>query len=202
MGLFLMNVSRRDFVTSAFSSGLLLTANGRAFANEPFKINLSEAKDVEYKYQRRDMAYEANVPVGTIVVDPHHGWLYHMIGVGQATRYGVSLGKSAKAWSGIVIINRMTQWPIWIPAPYHLQVKPDLAKYLPAGMPGGLDNPLGARAMYLYKGEVDTINRIHGGAKPSDIGQKHTAGCIGMLNVDVVHLYANVQVGTQVLMLA
>lgn len=197
-----MSISRREFLTSAASSVLLLADNGRAVADEPFKINLKEAKEVDYKFQRRDMAYEANVPVGTIVVDPRHGWLYHMIGAGQATRYGVSLGKSAKAWSGVVTINRMAEWPVWTPAPYHIQVKPDLAKYLPAGMPGGLDNPLGARALYLYKGQVDTINRIHGSAKPQDIGQKHTAGCIGMLNVDVVHLYANVQVGTQVLMLA
>ncbi len=68
-------------------------------------------------------------------------------------------------------------------------------------MPCGPDNPMGARAMYLYKGEVDTINRIHGAAKRSDIGRKATEGCIGMLNVDVVHLYANVQVGTRVVML-
>ena len=197
-----MDISRRGFMASALSTGILLSAQGRTVASEPFKINASEAKAVEYKFQRRDMAYEANVPVGTIVVDPHHGWLYHMIDVGQATRYGVSLGKSAKAWSGVVTINRMAEWPVWTPAPYHIQVKPELAKYLPGGMPGGLDNPLGARALYLYKGQVDTINRIHGGAKPLDIGQKHTAGCIGMLNVDVVHLYANVQVGTQVLMLA
>ena len=197
-----MDISRRGFMASALSTGILLSAQGRTVASEPFKINTSEAKAVEYKFQRRDMAYEANVPVGTIVVDQHHGWLYHMIDVGQATRYGVSLGKSAKAWSGVVTINRMAEWPVWTPAPYHIQVKPELAKYLPGGMPGGLDNPLGARALYLYKGQVDTINRIHGGAKPLDIGQKHTAGCIGMLNVDVVHLYANVQVGTQVLMLA
>lgn len=197
-----MDISRRGFMASALSTGILLSAQGRTVASEPFKINTSEAKAVEYKFQRRDMAYEANVPVGTIVVDPHHGWLYHMIDVGQATRYGVSLGKSAKAWSGVVTINRMAEWPVWTPAPYHIQVKPELAKYLPGGMPGGLDNPLGARALYLYKGQVDTINRIHGGAKPLDIGQKHTAGCIGMLNVDVVHLYANVQVGTQFLMLA
>ena len=68
-------------------------------------------------------------------------------------------------------------------------------------MPGGPDNPLGARAMYLYKGEVDTINRIHGAAKPEWIGKKATAGCISMLNVDVAHLYGQVQVGTRVVML-
>ena len=68
-------------------------------------------------------------------------------------------------------------------------------------MPGGPDNPLGARAMYLYKGEIDTINRIHGAAKVDDIGKRATAGCIGMLNVHIAHLYANVELGTRVVML-
>ena len=196
-----MRASRRDFLTAAISTGLVLRQTARASATEPFKINTNEAKDVEYKFQRREMAYETAEPPGSIVVDPVHGWLYHVLGGGQATRYGVSLGKAAKAWAGEVTINRMAEWPIWIPAPYHIQVKPELAKYLPNGMPGGPDNPLGARAMYLYKGQVDTINRIHGAARPADIGLKHTAGCIGMLNVDVVNLYANVQLGTRVVML-
>ena len=196
-----MSVSRRDFLTTAISTGLLLSQNSHASATEPFPVSASEAKDVEYKFQRRQMAYESQEPAGTIIVDPVHCWLYHVLGGGQAVRYGVSVGKATMAWAGEVQVKRMTQWPVWIPAPYHIQVKPALAKYLPAGMPGGLDNPLGARAMYLYKGEVDTINRIHGGAKPYDIGQKHTAGCIGMLNVDVIHLYANVQIGTRVVML-
>jgi lipoprotein-anchoring transpeptidase ErfK/SrfK len=195
-------ISRRQFISIGVTGGVALAIPPRGFANEPFKIDASQARQVEYKFQRQDLAYAANVPVGTIVVDPHKCWLYHVTAAGQATRYGVSLGKSAHAWSGVVTINRMAEWPIWIPAPYHIQIHPDLAKYLPAGMPGGPTNPLGARALYLYKGEVDTVNRIHGGALPEDIGQKHTAGCIGMLNVDVVHLYASVQVGTKVLMLA
>ncbi len=95
----------------------------------------------------------------------------------------------------------MKEWPTWTPAPYHIKTKPDLAKWLPGGMPGGPDNPLGARAMYLYKGDVDTINRIHGAAHLADIGKKATAGCIGMLNGDVIDLYNRVQVGTRVVML-
>jgi lipoprotein-anchoring transpeptidase ErfK/SrfK len=194
-----MEISRRQFIGSGLSAGLFF--GQQASASEPFKINTSEAKDVEYKYQRREMAYETNEPPGTIIVDPVYRFLYFVLGAGQARRYGVSVGKSTKAWTGEVVIKKMAEWPVWTPAPYHIQVKPDLAKYLPNGMPGGLDNPLGARALYLYKGEVDTINRIHGSAKPSDIGLKHTAGCIGMLNVDIVHLYANVQLGTRVIML-
>lgn len=196
-----MGISRRDLIGSGLSAGLLFSLKDQAAAAEPFKINASEAKDVEYKYQRREMAYQSNEPPGTIIVDPVYRFLYLILGGGQTRRYGVSVGKSTKAWTGEVVIKKMAEWPVWTPAPYHIAVKPDLAKYLPNGMPGGPDNPLGARALYLYKGEVDTINRIHGGAKPMDIGQKHTAGCIGMLNVDVVHLYDHVQVGTRVLML-
>ena len=192
-----MRISRRGFVSSGLAAGVCRPA----LAVEPFKIDVHEVRDVEYKWQRRAMAYETAEPAGTIIVDSRNCFLYHILGGGQAMRYGVSVGKSTKAWTGVVTINRMAEWPVWIPAPYHLQVKPALAKYLPFGMPGGLDNPLGARAMYLYLGAVDTINRIHGGAKPADIGNKHTAGCIGMLNADVIDLYARVQVGTRVVML-
>jgi lipoprotein-anchoring transpeptidase ErfK/SrfK len=193
----MMPLSRRAFLATVFSSAVL---SNRALA-EQFAINAKEAKDLDYKYQRRDMEFETAEPAGTIVVDPHKCFLYHVLGGGQSTRYGVSLGKSAKAWTGEVVIKKMKEWPVWIPAPYHLEHKPELAKYLPGGMPGGLDNPLGARAMYLFKGEVDTINRIHGGAKIEWIGKKATAGCISMLNVDVAHLYSQVQVGTRVVML-
>ena len=196
-----MSMSRRDLLSSSLSAGLALGLNLQASAAEPFPVDASQAKDVEYKFQRREMAYETNEPPGSIIVDPVYRFLYHILGSGQARRYGVSVGKGTKAWTGEVVIKKMVEWPVWVPAPYHIQVKPELSKYLPGGMPGGPENPLGARALYLFKGEVDTINRIHGGAKPIDIGQKHTAGCIGMLNVDVVHLYANVKLGTKVLML-
>ena len=186
-----MQLSRRGFVTSALSSGLLLNQTARAFA-EQFPVDASEAKKVEYKYQLRSMDFDTPEPAGTIVVDPHYCFLYLVLGGGQAIRYGVAVGKSAHAWSGEATIKKMTEWPVWIPAPYHISVKPDLAKYLPNGMPGGPQNPLGARALYLYKGEVDTINRIHGAAKVTDIGRKATAGCIGMLNVHIVDLYSRV----------
>jgi lipoprotein-anchoring transpeptidase ErfK/SrfK len=193
-----MSLNRRLVVSSLLAAPALLT--GRAWA-EQFKINAKEATQVEYKYQMREMEFETAEPAGTIVVEPHKCFLYYVLGGGMARRYGVSLGKSAHAWSGEVVIQKMKEWPNWIPAPYHLEHKPELAKWLPDGMPGGPDNPLGARAMYLFKGEVDTVNRIHGGAQLDWIGHKATAGCIGMLNVHVAHLYSQVQVGTRVVML-
>ena len=191
-----MQLSRRRLL--AASAGLFLPAVARA--QEPYAVNMDEWKKLAFKYQRKQMAYETDLPEGSVVVDPGKCFLYLVLGGGQALRYGVAVGKGAHAWEGEVTIAKMKEWPNWIPAPYHLQKKPDLAKWLPDGMPGGIDNPLGARAMYLFKGDVDTINRIHGSAKLGDIGKKATAGCIGMLNGDVIDLYSRVQVGTRVVM--
>ncbi len=193
-----MLLSRRLVVSAVLASPALIS---RAAWAEKYAINIKEGGELAYKFQRRELAFATAEPAGTIVVDPHKCFLYHVQGGGTARRYGVSLGKSAHAWTGEVTIKKMAEWPVWVPAPYHLEHKPELSKWLPAGMPGGPDNPLGARALYLFKGEVDTVNRIHGGAKLEWIGKKATAGCISMLNVDVAHLYSQVQVGTRVVML-
>lgn len=191
-------ISRRHLLAAA--AGLLFHAAARA--EEPYPVAMDAWKKLDFKFHRREMAFKTAEPAGTIVVDPKKCFLYLVQGNGQALRYGVAVGKSAKAWEGEVIIRKMKEWPIWIPAPYHLEHKPELAKWLPGGMPGGPENPLGARAMYLFKGEVDTINRIHGAAKLTDIGKKATAGCIGMLDGDVIDLYGRIEVGTRVVMLS
>jgi lipoprotein-anchoring transpeptidase ErfK/SrfK len=195
-----MPITRRGLLTSVLFAGFVLNSRAFALSGEPFPVPESEARKVPYKFQRREMAYKTAEPAGTIVVDAKRCFLYHVLGGGQAMRYGVSVGKTSKAWSGEAVIKRMAKWPVWVPAPYHLEEKPSLAKHI-NGMPGGLDNPMGARALYLYQGDVDTINRIHGSAKPSEIGSKKTAGCIGMLNIDVIHLYDRVQIGTRVVVL-
>lgn len=195
-----MPITRRALLTSALFAGFVPNSRAFALSGEPFPIPESEARKVDYKYRRREMAYKTQEPAGTIIVDAKRCFLYHVLGNGQAMRYGVSVGKSSKAWSGEAVIKRMAKWPVWVPAPYHLEEKPSLAEYI-NGMPGGPDNPMGARALYLYQGEVDTINRIHGAAKPSEIGSKKTAGCIGMLNIDVIHLYDRVEIGTRVVVL-
>lgn len=190
-------ITRRSFLAIA----AFLATPFRASAAEPFPINMKDAKAVAFKFQMQEVKFKTAEPEGTIVVDPKKCFLYLVQGNGMAIRYGCALGKATKAWSGEVTIKKMKEWPTWFPAPYHVGVKPELAKWLPDGMPGGPDNPMGARSMYLYKGKVDTINRIHGGSKISDIGRKATAGCIGMLNVHIVDLYARVQVGARVVML-
>ncbi|MBG1231246.1 L,D-transpeptidase [Aestuariivirga litoralis] len=170
-------------------------------ASEPFHVKMDEWRNLDFKYQRQKMAYASDQAPGTIVVDAGGCFLYYILGGGQAIRYGVSLGKAAHAWTGQVVIQKLAVWPVWVPAPYHLQQIPSLVKWI-HGMPGGPDNPLGARAMYLYQGKVDTVNRIHGGAAIDMIGSKKTAGCIGMLNCDVIDLYNRVRLGTKVVMVA
>jgi lipoprotein-anchoring transpeptidase ErfK/SrfK len=194
-----MIVTRRRFLSSSLASAVVLGNVTCADASEPFPVR-DESKDVDYKFRRREMDYETTESAGSVIVEPGKRFLYFILGNGKALRYGVAVGKGAHAWSGEVVIKRMAEWPVWTPTPYHLAAIPSLVKYKD-GMPGGPKNPMGARAMYLYKGEVDTVNRIHGGAKTTEIGRGATAGCIGMLNVDVIHLYAQVQVGTRVVML-
>ncbi len=192
-----MPITRRALLTSALYAGFAHNCQALAQAGEPFPVNEAEPRKVDYKFRRREMEFKTQEPLGTIVVDAKRCFLYHVTGGGMATRYGVAVGKSSKAWTGEAVIKRMAKWPVWVPAPYHLAEIPSLAKHI-NGMPGGPDNPMGARALYLYQGEVDTINRIHGSAKPTEIGRKKTAGCFGMLNVDIIHLYDRVEVGTRV----
>lgn len=195
-----MTLSRRDALAVLLASGLFAGREALALSGEPFPVRELDVKDVEYKYRRREVDYKTGEPAGTIVVDPKRRFLYHVQGNGRAMRYGVAVGKAGMDWKGEAVVKRMAKWPVWVPTPYHLATIPSLVKHA-KGMPGGPDNPMGARALYLYQGEVDTINRIHGAAKPSEVGRKVTAGCIGMLNVDVIHLYDRVAIGTRVVML-
>ncbi|MFZ5672123.1 MAG: L,D-transpeptidase [Pseudomonadota bacterium] len=197
-----MGISRRAFVTTALASGLAAgSRDALALAGEPFPVFESDAKEIPYKFRRRTVDYPTNEPPGTIIVETGPKFLYHIEGNGQATRYGVGVGKAGRTWHGEATIGRKEKWPIWVPTPEHLAEFPDMAKYI-HGMPGGRDNPMGARALYLYQGEVDTVIRIHGAVKPTLIGKKTTAGCISLINIDVIHLYDRVQLGAKVVILA
>ncbi|QIG50477.1 L,D-transpeptidase [Nordella sp. HKS 07] len=195
-----MGISRRVFVTSVLASGLFANRQALALAGEPFPVFESDAKEIPYKYRRRTVDYATAEPPGTIVVDTGQKFLFHVQGNGQATRYGVGVGKAGRTWYGEAVIGRKEKWPVWVPTPEHLAEFPDMAKFT-SGMPGGKDNPMGARALYLYQGDVDTVIRIHGAVKPSLIGKKTTAGCISLINIDVIHLYDRVELGTRVVIL-
>lgn len=150
---------------------------------------------------RRIVTYHAPYPPGTIVVDPGARRLYHILPGGRATRYLVGVGAAGFEFSGEATIPFQRAWPYWTPTPEMLRREPE--KYGPVrdGLPGGSENPLGARALYLYQGARDTLYRIHGTPYPWSVGQPNSAGCIRMFNQDVMHLAANVKNGTKVVVL-
>jgi lipoprotein-anchoring transpeptidase ErfK/SrfK len=195
-----MGISRRAFVASALAAGLLARREALALAGEPFPVFESDVQEIPYKFRRTTVDYPTNEAPGTIIVDTGKKFLYHVLGNGQATRYGVGVGKAGRTWHGEAEIKRKEKWPVWVPTPEHLAEFPDMVKFI-HGMPGGKNNPMGARALYLYQGEVDTVIRIHGAIKPSLIGKKTTAGCISLLNIDVIHLYDRVELGAKAVIL-
>lgn len=134
---------------------------------------------------------------GTITVDTKNRYLYLSLPGGQAVRYGVGVGRQGFTWKGRTHIGRKEAWPDWTPPAAMLKRRPDLPRH----MVGGEENPLGARAMYLYSGNRDTMFRIHGSNEPWTIGQAVSSGCIRMLNNDVTDLFSRVKVGTAVVVL-
>ena len=116
---------------------------------------------------------------------------------GIAIRYGIGVGRQGFTWKGVAQVGRKSEWPRWIPPKDMLKRRPDL----PEEMEGGLENPLGARALYLFQGKRDTLFRIHGTNEPDTIGRAVSSGCIRMMNADVIDLYVRVGVGTRVVVL-
>jgi len=134
---------------------------------------------------------------GTITVDTRGRKLYLSLGGGRAMEYGIGVGRQGFAWKGVAHVGRKAYWPGWTPPKDMLLRRPDL----PDHMDGGIENPLGARALYLFKGSKDTLFRIHGTNEPDTIGRAVSSGCIRMLNSDVVDLYKRVSKGARVVVL-
>lgn len=148
--------------------------------------------------RRTQVAYNGPEDPGTIVVDPYARVLYYITAPGVAERYGVAVGKAGKGFSGDAVIRRKVEYPHWQPTRNMIQSDPDLYGPLAAGLDGGLDNPLGARALYLYQNGKDTYYRIHGTMDPSSIGKATSAGCIRLFNQDIIDLFNQVPVNTKV----
>ena len=139
-------------------------------------------------------------PPGTVVVDTKENLLYYVLPNKKAIRYGVSTGKEAYGWTGTATVKRMAEWPSWMPPADMLKRWPHLKPVVDmGGLKGGPENPLGARALYLYdENGKDTLYRIHGTNEPETIGRGASSGCIRMRNIDVIDLYNRVKVGTKV----
>src|ERR1700732_934536 len=149
-------------------------------------------------YRRHVVDYSRKEVPGTILVDTDARYLYYVLQGGKAIRYGVAVGEEAMAFSGVAEGGRMAEWPDWIPTP---EIQARLGPY-PARVPGGPANPLGARALYLYEGNKDTLYRIHGTNQPEYIGRAISSGCIRMTNEDVIDLFERVKPGATVVVLA
>ena len=165
-----------------------------------FLAMVPDAK-IGLNYQRYQVDDTTGQPPGTIVVDTHDELLYFVLPNKKAIRYGVSTGKEAYGWTGTATIKRMAEWPSWMPPADMLQRWPHLKPVVDAGgLKGGPENPLGARALYLYdENGKDTLYRIHGTNEPETIGRGSSSGCIRLRNIDAIDLYNRVQVGTRVI---
>jgi lipoprotein-anchoring transpeptidase ErfK/SrfK len=158
-----------------------------------------QKKQVEEKYKRRVVRLSTSETPGTIIVDTNNKFLYFVEGKNRATRYGIGVGRDGFGWSGVVKVGRKAEWPTWTPPAEMRRREAAKGRILPAVQKGGEDNPLGARALYLYQGGRDTIFRIHGTNQPWTIGLNMSSGCIRMMNKDVEHLYARADIGTKVI---
>ncbi|WP_293860489.1 L,D-transpeptidase [uncultured Alsobacter sp.] len=163
--------------------------------DKPYDIPLVDKTKIDAQFRRQTVAYKGPEAKGTIVVDIDARMLYLVNGDGTAERYGAGVGRQGFSWRGRAYVGRKAVWPDWSPTSTMVRIKPELPRFLEAG----LDNPLGARAMYLYQGGRDILFRIHGTNEPWSIGEQVSSGCIRLLNEDVADLYEKVPVGTNVL---
>jgi lipoprotein-anchoring transpeptidase ErfK/SrfK len=149
-------------------------------------------------YRRHIVEYHRKEAPGTVVVDSDNKFLYYVMPGGKAIRYGIAVGEEAQAWSGLAKVGRMEEWPAWHPTPGEQQRLGPLPEFVT----GGPHNPMGARGMYLYANNRDTLYRIHGTNQPEYIGSAVSSGCIRMTNEDAMDLYSHVKLGTIVVVLA
>ena len=155
-------------------------------------------RQIDERFLPQTIAYSGDHKPGTIIINTGERYLYHVLGDGQARRYGVGVGKEGHAWSGTEKISRKAEWPDWRPpAEMIKRVREKEGRILPVHMAGGPENPLGARALYLGS----TLYRIHGTNQPWTIGQAVSSGCIRMRNEDVTELYERVAVGAKVIVM-
>jgi lipoprotein-anchoring transpeptidase ErfK/SrfK len=197
-GLFAAMINRRQILIGL---PILLTSPSMAAEEEPFPVFRSDIERVEYRFRKREVSFAAEYPAGTIVVHTRKKYLYFVLGNGRAIRYGVGIGRQGSGWTGTATVKRKAKWPAWHPTPETLAQSKIVAEKYKNGFPGGPGNPLGARAMYLYQGNVDTLFRIHGTDTPTAIGKATTRGCLRMVNIDVIDLYDRVKIGTQVVVM-
>jgi lipoprotein-anchoring transpeptidase ErfK/SrfK len=208
LGHYPMSLSRRGFMiglplflAACSSSGTSYVNAYSARPSERFPLPAMNTAAIKPHLRRQEVAYETSQAKGTIVVNTPEKYLYYVLGDGRAVRYGVGVGRAGLALRGNAYIGRKAEWPAWTPTPTMLARDPQIMRPYASGMAGGLNNPLGARALYLYRNGNDTMFRIHGTNQPESIGQAMSSGCIRMLNHDVIDLYDRARSGARVVVI-
>jgi lipoprotein-anchoring transpeptidase ErfK/SrfK len=185
------------------SEGMSLAEAGQVYGavpDEKFPVPAVDVKKVNPKYFRKLMKYDTAEAPGTIIADPKNFYVYRIEEGGMATRYGANVGRQGFLWNGDAYVGRKSEWPTWTPPPEMIRRQPEVAKYA-RGMPGGLDNPLGARTLHLYQNNVYTLYTIYSTRVEESIGTGVSSGCIGLLTQDMMDLYAKTPVNTKVVVL-
>ncbi|KPQ11324.1 MAG: hypothetical protein HLUCCO17_06725 [Saliniramus fredricksonii] len=172
-----------------------------AIHDEPFPVPAIDVAQVDPRFLRQEVEFTGPESPGEIVVDPSRRFLYLVRENGRALRYGCGVGKAGFDYQGDAVIARKAEWPRWTPTQNMIRREPERYGPFAGGQEGGLDNPLGARALYLFKNGRDTLYRIHGTNEPWSIGQSVSSGCIRLFNQDIIDLHRRVPIGTRVMVL-
>jgi lipoprotein-anchoring transpeptidase ErfK/SrfK len=169
-----------------------------ALPAERFPVPAVDFDEIDPAVLRRVVDNRTGEAPGTIVIETAKRALFLVLDDGKALRYGVGVGREGLAWSGRAIIGRKAEWPRWTPTAAMIAREPERNARWAGGMEPGLGNPLGARALYLYRDGVDTLYRIHGTNEPGSIGQSVSSGCIRLINQDIIDLHLRVPIGAPV----
>jgi lipoprotein-anchoring transpeptidase ErfK/SrfK len=177
---------------AAATLGLMMTGSAsaqmdtRVFMDPNYHLPFGGASSIP----RTTVNFDGNYAPGTIVINTGERRLYLVESAFTARRYAIAVGREGLQFKGTTQVGDKQEWPDWTPPAQMLRRRPDLPRH----MKGGIENPLGARAMYLGS----TLYRIHGSNEPETIGQAVSSGCFRMTNDDVTDLYSRVPVGTTV----
>ena len=172
----------------------------RAIPEEEFPIPAVDLTRLDPRYYRQVVDYPTSEKPGTVVVDTGYRYLYHVQDGGTAMRYGVGIGKAGFEWAGRAHIAYKRKWPVWTPPADMIKRQPQLERWR-HGQPASIDNPLGARALYIHQGSQDTLYRLHGTAEAWTIGKAVSSGCVRLLHQDVIDLYERVRPGSAIVVL-
>ena len=186
-------ISRRSVLLGLAAA---LATSSSALAHKP-----KQPFVIDPLYAPQQVPFPSAFSAGTIVVDTTNRFLYLVETDSVARRYGIGVGKAGLAWSGTAEVGRKTEWPAWKPTKKMIKRNPRKYRRYANGLRGGRNNPLGSRAIYLYRNGQDTFYRIHGTTEPSTVGQAVSNGCIRMVNEHVEDLYRRVPIGTKVVVL-